>query len=606
MYCYHCMSRVANNASFCTACGKPLAVKASPGLLKPGTVLNHRYMIGEAIGKGGFGITYIGLDMNLDMKVAVKEFFPDGYAKRNSDVSNHVELNYGENEVFTNARQSFLDEARKIAMFSREDAVVDVREFFAANNTAYIVMEYIEGITLSRYLKENGVFNVNDILSRMMPLMQALKAMHGEDVIHRDISPDNIMMTEKGDLKLMDFGSARYFYRGIQRTSSVVLKPGYAPIEQYSVNGSQGPWTDVYGLCATIYKCITGVTPPNAPERSRQDTLRAPSTLGVRISPDTERALLQGMRIEPMRRLQNMDALISAFQNSVGFAVQSRVNPVREEPLHRSQPPVPQPEKKSSAVPIVIAVIAVLLIVGGVVTFFILRNQNKNRGDVSPTAAATVSPTEASTEAPTEESKTVTMPDVAGKKLSDAQSQLEALGLKVEVTRENSDSVAKDYVIRQAMDAGRELQKGDTVMLYVSDGAAKPTEAPQSKPDTPTYDVAGEVENIRTLYYATQADPGKEDTRGDVSYYVKSGAVTKIVCQNGYNSWGYSREYFYDKGKLYFAFIYDGTEEHRLYFKDGMLIRYIDDHGNVTDFGGISCPFESKAKNEAAGLLQNY
>lgn len=604
MYCYHCMHRVGNNAAFCTHCGRPLTPKTSPRLLKPGTVLNHRYLIGEAIGEGGFGITYIGLDMNLDMRVAVKEFFPNGYAGRNSDVSNHVELNYSDNEVFVNARQSFLDEARKIAMFSREDAVVDVREYFTANNTAYIVMEYIEGVTLSRYLKENGAFNVNDILSRMMPLMQALRVMHGEDVIHRDISPDNIMITEKGDLKLMDFGSARYFYRGIQRSSSVILKPGYAPIEQYSVNGNQGPWTDVYGLCATIYKCITGITPPDALERSRQDTLRAPSTYGVRISPDTERALLQGLRIDPMRRLQNMDSLISAFQNSTVFAPANRVKPAQEDRVIREQP-VPEPEKKRSAAPIVIAVIVGILVIGGVVAFFLLR-QSGNQGNTAPTSPATVAPTHAPTDAPTEDSKTVTMPDVGSKKLSDAQSQLEALGLKVEVTRENSDTVAKDYVIRQAMDAGRELQKGDTVMLYVSDGAAKPTEAPQSKPDTPAYDVESEVAKIRTLYYATQDDPGTEDVRGDVSYYAQSGRVTKIVCQGGYNNWGYSREYFYDNGKLYFAFIFKGTEEHRLYFKDGTLIRYIDDHGTVMDLGSISCPFDAKAKSEAAQLLQSY
>lgn len=216
--------------------------------------------------------------------------------------------------------------------------------------------------------------------------------------------------------------------------------------------------------------------------------------------------------------------------------------------------------------------------------------------------------TTGTTESTTVTQQKVTVADVSGKTLADAVRDLEQLGLKVEKEYEESETVPKDCVIRQSIEAGRELNKGDTVTLVVSSG--KPAQSSQQSSENTvqnapkkSYDVESEVAQIRVDYYATQDDPGTEKTADGITYYTKNGETTKIVCPNGTSGWGYSREYFFKNGKLYFAFIFDGTIEHRLYFTDDTLIRYIDENSVTYDYGDIQCPFEQKALTEAYQLL---
>ena len=310
MRCFNCMNELKKDSKYCPYCGRETRMSNPPHHLAAGTLLNNRYLIGNTIGEGGFGITYVGLDTNIDLKIAIKEYFPSGYATRFSAYSNEVTITHkGENDFFIHGKERFLNEAKNIAKFHNESGIVDVRDYFTGNNTAYIVMEYLEGETLAKTIHDNGVFAPEELFRLMLPLMGSLKKMHAKDIIHRDISPDNIMYMNSGGLKLMDFGSARHFSADESKTMSILLKPGYAPYEQYSRKGNQGPWTDVYGLCATIYKCITGVTPPDSLDRLRSDTLKKPSELGVRISPALENALLYGMEIYPSNRCQSMSEL---------------------------------------------------------------------------------------------------------------------------------------------------------------------------------------------------------------------------------------------------------------------------------------------------------
>ena len=204
-----------------------------PYQLKPGTVLQNRYLIGRVLGEGGFGITYIGLDKVLTKRVAVKEFYPAGAAHRASVVSDGVIITRGKEPMYRKGVERFVQEARSLAAFSSEDGIVDVLDTFQANNTAYIVMEYLEGDTLKTLLKTKGVFDATKLIKLMEPVMKSLSVMHRTGFIHRDISPDNIMLTNNGRLKLMDFGSARYFLNQDSELS-VMLKQGYAPVEQYS------------------------------------------------------------------------------------------------------------------------------------------------------------------------------------------------------------------------------------------------------------------------------------------------------------------------------------------------------------------------------------
>ena len=195
--------------------------------------------------------------------------------------------------------------------------MVSVIDFFEENSTAYLVMEYLEGETLQQYLNQHGRLTADEAFTMLMPVMKTLEKIHAAGVIHRDISPDNIMHLFSGQLKLMDFGAAREYVEE-NRSMSVVLKRGYAPMEQYRRNGKQGPWTDVYALCATIYRCITGTTPPNVLDRVIEDTLQKPSQLGAVIDPALENILLYGLAVQQNDRCQSMTELLSLLkqQNS--------------------------------------------------------------------------------------------------------------------------------------------------------------------------------------------------------------------------------------------------------------------------------------------------
>ena len=315
-YCNHCMSAIENDKNVCANCGRNILENVPAHHLLPGTVLNNKYYVGKALGEGGFGITYIGRDINLDIKVAIKEYYPNGYVNRNNTISPQVSnsVTEGRKEFFTKGRERFLNEARVLARFSGESGVVDVRDFFEENDTAYIVMEYLDGMDLKNYLKRNGKLTVEQTINLLMPVMNSLKKIHSQNLIHRDISPDNIMIVGN-DVKLLDFGSVRSVAAFENKSLSVMLKPGYAPEEQYRTKGQQGPWTDIYALCATIYKCITGITPDEASQRVFEDEVKMPSALGVKISPEMEKAIMKGMSVYHKDRYQSIDDLLNDLQS---------------------------------------------------------------------------------------------------------------------------------------------------------------------------------------------------------------------------------------------------------------------------------------------------
>ena len=291
-----------------------------PHVLRPGTILNGRYLLGLPLGQGGFGITYIGRDLKLNMRVAVKEYYPSGWANRNADVSSRISIT-SDQPLVVEGMNRFLKEAQVLAHFHDTPGVVEVRDYFEANNTAYIVMEYLEGEDLAHKLKKRK-FSSDEIFTLMKPIFTTLEKIHQQGIIHRDISPDNIMMLPDGSLKLMDFGAARLMNYGDQRSLSVVLKAGYAPKEQYSSKGSQGPWTDVYALCATIYKCITGITPDDALDRADEDDLKWPSELGFPISVQQEAVLKKGMEIRQRDRFQSIGELKDALRKATSGGIE--------------------------------------------------------------------------------------------------------------------------------------------------------------------------------------------------------------------------------------------------------------------------------------------
>lgn len=316
--CPGCMKEVENrdSAERCPHCGYNLRnIETAPHQMKPFTMLQGKYIVGKVIGEGGFGISYIGFDINLELVIAIKEFYPNGYVTRESNVTAQVSTYAGKNEASVNKwKEGFINEARNLAKFSKLSGIVEVRDFFNENGTAYIIMEYVDGITLKQYLKENGgKIPEQQVFAMMEPVIRSLATVHDTGMIHRDISPDNIMITKRGEMKLLDFGAAREYADNVEKSLSIMLKPGYAPEEQYRSHGRQGPWSDVYALTATIYKCITGVTPIESMERIREDTLKMPRELGIPIGEAKNAAIKIGMAVYADERIQSMNALHTAL-----------------------------------------------------------------------------------------------------------------------------------------------------------------------------------------------------------------------------------------------------------------------------------------------------
>jgi serine/threonine protein kinase len=275
--------------------------------LRKGTRLIGRYTIEGVLGQGGFGITYLGIDELHEKKVAIKEFFPQGIVTRNIEYQDTVTVTFvGEKDNYEKGKERFLKEARTMAKFSKDEGIVKALDFFEINNTAYIVMEYLEGVTLKQYLRENQRIAPEDLIELLVPLIESLDEIHSQGMIHRDISPDNIMVLPDGRIKLMDFGAARDYTEFGEKSLSIVLKPGYAPPEQYQTHGIQGPWTDIYALCATMYKCITGENPPDAIERVMDDHLKTISAFGIPVSAQIEEAIIKGMSVAAKDRYQNV------------------------------------------------------------------------------------------------------------------------------------------------------------------------------------------------------------------------------------------------------------------------------------------------------------
>lgn len=283
-------------------------------LLKSGTVLHGRYAIDRYLDQGGFGITYKGHDRTLDIDVAIKEYYPLGLVTRGTGSASVYTVGGSDSEAeFTAGRQQFIREARTLARFDGDPGIVGVKDCFEENNTVYIIMEYLRGSNLKDFLEFNGRLTMAQALRLLTPVMQSLEKVHAAGLIHRDISPSNLFLTESGNVKLIDFGTARQYSENGDKSFSIYLKPGYSPEEQFLRHSEQGPWTDVYALSASIYKLITGRTPDNSLNRLSQDTLVPPAQLGADITPAQEAVLLKGMAVRRGDRYQSIRELREAF-----------------------------------------------------------------------------------------------------------------------------------------------------------------------------------------------------------------------------------------------------------------------------------------------------
>jgi len=275
--------------------------------LFPGTTLAGRYVIGTVIDFGGFGVIYRAWDTHLSKLMAIKEFFPSGLVTREAGGTVVTAFSRAkENGEYERALSRFLLEARTLATFRESPYIVNVFNFFEENNTAYFVMEFLDGISLSDYIAQMPVdkMDADEAFELIKPVIEGLIAIHAAGIIHRDIHPGNIFITTNNQVKIIDFGAARLSTGDEEKTLTVVATQGYTAPEQYRNKSKQGPYTDIYGLAATLYRMLTGIIPEEAPDRQVNDTLARPLDIKVLISKNADNAIMRALAVNPELRYQ--------------------------------------------------------------------------------------------------------------------------------------------------------------------------------------------------------------------------------------------------------------------------------------------------------------
>ena len=277
--------------------------------LVEGTVLHERYEVETVVAEGGMGIVYLGYDKLLRTKVSIKEYFPRKYAMR----VNETRLRAYEGDarrLFDSGLEKFIEEARTLARFGTFESIVSVRDFFHENDTGYIVMEYVEGDTVKEEVEEKGKMSPKMVLESMQPVLRSLSAIHESGLLHRDIAPDNLILRPNGSLVLVDFGTARFLSDDDEKTMTIFFKSGYSANEQYAPDTEKGPYTDVYGVCSTMYFMLTGIKPQESIRRILKDQVVPLNKFSdISLSKEEKELIMKGMAIRSQNRIQNIDEL---------------------------------------------------------------------------------------------------------------------------------------------------------------------------------------------------------------------------------------------------------------------------------------------------------
>ena len=421
--------------------------------LPDNTIIHERYKIVQVLGEGGFGVTYLATDIESGLYVAVKEYAPG--------------KSFDEEE-FEKGLNRFVKEADVLKEYSYLDGIVRVWDCFKTENTAYIVMDYIDGITLKKYVSLHGRFDYDELLEMMLPVMKSLVTLHRHGLIHRDISPDNLMIGMDNKLYLIDFGAASRITP--DKTTTVLLKAGYAPPEQYLHDGELGAWTDVYGLCAVIYTALSGRTPVDAIARLQGKNLVTLAEQGINIDDWKNAAIMRGMSMRRAERYRDVNELINALTVAPTEEDVSTVygNDADSDIVHGHDSTLITNKWR-------FAWAGFAVVTAFILTAFLL-NKGRSSIDVdnmyAPTTKAT---TEAVSEDDTaEEIVLCKMPDVTGMKLQDAKTAIKLADRKITVRTEDSfsDGVDEGVVMLQNVAPDTSYNEGaiTEVILTVSKG----------------------------------------------------------------------------------------------------------------------------------------
>ena len=352
--CFNCMKEYEEQYEVCPHCGY---VDGSPPAeayhLAPGEILNHKYIVGTTIDSGGFGIIYRAWDAQMEQVVAIKEYFPNGVVSRVPGQNDVIVYSGKNREVFRKGVDRFLVEARNMAEFSQPD-IVALYDYFEENNTAYIVMEYLDGVSFKEYLKERGGrIPSEEVVDITLHVLAALEEIHSHHIIHRDISPDNIFLCSNHRVKVIDFGAARFSSGEESSNFSTIVKPGYAPAEQYRTKSRQGPFTDLYALGACMYQAATGEKPQESLARAMHDDLRPPKELNPEVPEYLSDIIMKAMAMDEDERFQSSEEFMKALKGH-----QIAKTPAKKKPKKKKK-------KGNSVLKMAVAVVLTLLLCAG-------------------------------------------------------------------------------------------------------------------------------------------------------------------------------------------------------------------------------------------------
>lgn len=375
--CVNCMRVIDKNAQYCPACGHERSTYVNKVHQLPVfTVLQGRYLTGKCLGEGGFGITYLARDLLKSERVAIKELFVQGVISRQKGKTVLIEGNAESRRYYHICKDKFLREAQLLHDLKDKRGVVNFLDYFEENNTAYIVMEYLEGQDLSQYLKEhNDKISFYETFQFLRPVMKSLIDMNESGVYHRDIAPDNIRYLKSGGMKIMDLGGAKYsFQEQVNGPSRMVaVKKGYAPPEQYQQAYKIGPWMDVYAMAATFYRCVTGRIPQESLSRMEHDYLEKPGRFCGDLNNATEKVIMKGMALRTEERYMDMRSFYEAlkganpdFRNRTSVETLNPIVSSRQEEFNEEN--IRQKNKIVQKIAVIVAIVAAGLVLIG---FFI-------------------------------------------------------------------------------------------------------------------------------------------------------------------------------------------------------------------------------------------
>ena len=494
--------------------------------------LNERYVIDSILGEGGFGITYKAIDskyiasayaksqagsnthtLSIDSDnaphfVAIKEYYPSGIAARSTQGENPYYVTHFEGKLavsFNKGIERFRQEAYLLKEFSHLESIVSILDIFDANNTTYIVMEYIEGLTIQNLVRKEGAIPFDDIMNLMKPLLKDLSVIHKKGLIHRDISPDNLLIGLDNKLHLIDFGSANHSNLNASKTYTVILKAGYAPPEQYIPNGKMGPWTDVYGICATIYYALTQTPPMDSLARMQQ----------ANQTHSTEKKLLAiqsegGLEEYQMKAiLTGLSLSIKERYPSVSMLLNSLTTPSSDDRITEIHTEYTRKKFKSGIFSnrlfrIIVGVFALLIVIG--LGFFTIKTLVNNSGTTLTSKA--INNASDSTKAT---SDILTMVNFTGWSVDRAISYLSSInsGIQIHTVSEYSNVYDKDKIINQSIKSNTQFTKGSiaNMVLTVSNGK-EPEQNAQASKNNPNTD----SNNNTTTNNATISDSNLNNT----------------------------------------------------------------------------------------------